>query len=292
MDVRGGAPGTRETDLLDPVNTVQKVQAIVLSGGSAFGLAAATGTVRWLEEKGLGEETRVARVPIVPAAILFDLGIGDPKVRPTADCGYEAAAAATDGAVAEGNVGAGAGATVGKLLRSRPLHEGGPRQRGHRPARRAGGGGPRGGECPRRCRSIRPRVAWSRACARPTAGAWPTRAPWCVAVASSPRPRRANTTIGVVATNAILTKTQATKVAQMAHDGYARALSPVHTPGDGDVIFALATGTWAARGRRGHRSAPSPRRSWPMRSSARRGRPRAFPATPRRGISRKGATKP
>src|SRR5262245_3462164 len=115
VDVRGGAPGTRETDLLDPVNTVQKVQAVVLSGGSAVGLAAATGTVRFLEEKGLGEDTRVARVPIVPAAILFDLGLGDPRIRPTAECGYEAAKAATDAAVAEGNVGAGAGATVGKL---------------------------------------------------------------------------------------------------------------------------------------------------------------------------------
>src|SRR5205809_2996757 len=115
VDVRGGAPGTRETDLLDPVNTVQKVHAVVLSGGSAFGLEAATGTVRWLEEKGIGFEVYVAKVPIVPAAILFDLGVCDPKVRPTAECGYKAAAAATDGPVAEGNVGAGAGATIGKL---------------------------------------------------------------------------------------------------------------------------------------------------------------------------------
>src|SRR6266571_3956855 len=98
VDVRGGAPGTRETDLLDPVNTVQKVHAIVLSGGSAFGF-----------------DAYVAKVPIVPAAILFDLGVGDPKVRPTAECGYKAAASATDGPVAEGNVGAGAGATIGKL---------------------------------------------------------------------------------------------------------------------------------------------------------------------------------
>src|SRR6266568_3948905 len=115
VDVRGGAPGTRETDLLDPVNTVQKVHAVVLSGGSAFGLEAATGTVRWLEEKGIGFDVYVAKVPIVPAAILFDLGVGDPKVRPTAECGYKAAASATDGPVAEGNVGAGAGATIGKL---------------------------------------------------------------------------------------------------------------------------------------------------------------------------------
>src|SRR5437667_3010461 len=110
VDVRGGAPGTRETDLLDPVNTVQKVHAVVLSGGSAFGLEAATGTVRWLEEKGVGFDVSVAKVPIVPAAILFDLGLGDPKVRPTAECGPQAAAAATDGPVLEAHLGAGAGA--------------------------------------------------------------------------------------------------------------------------------------------------------------------------------------
>jgi len=116
VDVRGGAPGTRETDLLDPVNSVEKVHAIVLAGGSAFGLEAATGAVRWLEEKGIGFDVGVAKVPIVPAAILIDLRVGgDPKVRPTAECGYKAAAAATDGPVTEGNVGAGAGATIGKL---------------------------------------------------------------------------------------------------------------------------------------------------------------------------------
>ena len=112
---RGGAPGTRETDLLDPGNMVDKVNAVVLSGGSAFGLDAATGTVRWLEEHGMGWDVRIAKVPIVPAAILFDLPVGgNPKIRPTADCGYKAAAAATNGKVDEGSVGAGAGATVGK----------------------------------------------------------------------------------------------------------------------------------------------------------------------------------
>src|SRR5262247_3562944 len=115
VDVRGAAPGTRETDLLDPVNTVQQVHAVVLAGGSAFGLDTATGVVRYLEERGIGFDTRVAKVPIVPAAILFDLGVGDPKIRPSADCGYRAASAASTGAVQEGNVGAGAGATVGKL---------------------------------------------------------------------------------------------------------------------------------------------------------------------------------
>src|SRR5712691_11298461 len=116
VDVRGGAPGTRETDLLNPVNHVQKVHAIVLSGGSAFGLDAASGVMRYLDERDFGYDVRIAKVPIVPAAILFDLGVGGkPKVRPTAECGYAAALAATNGPVAEGSIGAGAGATVGKM---------------------------------------------------------------------------------------------------------------------------------------------------------------------------------
>src|SRR5437762_3387143 len=113
---RGGAPGTRETDLLDPLNLVDRVNAVVLAGGSAFGLDAATGAVRWLEENNIGWPAGPSKVPIVPAAILFDLGVGgNPKIRPTADCGYKAAEAASAGAVQEGTVGAGAGATVGKL---------------------------------------------------------------------------------------------------------------------------------------------------------------------------------
>ncbi|HOQ59634.1 MAG TPA: P1 family peptidase, partial [Vicinamibacterales bacterium] len=116
VDVRGAAPGTRETDLLNPLNLVDKVHGIVLAGGSAFGLDAASGVVRYLEERGIGFPTDYGVVPIVPAAILFDLGVGDPKVRPGADCGYRAAAAASAGPVPEGSVGAGAGATVGKLL--------------------------------------------------------------------------------------------------------------------------------------------------------------------------------
>ena len=115
VDVRGSAPGTRETDLLDPVNLVDKVHAVVLAGGSAFGLDAASGVARYLDERGVGFETAGGKVPIGPAAILFDLTVGNPRIRPTADCGYRAAAAAGPGTVAEGNVGAGAGATVGKL---------------------------------------------------------------------------------------------------------------------------------------------------------------------------------
>ena len=243
VDVRGGAPGTRETDLLDPVNMVEKVHAIVLAGGSAFGLDAATGTMRWLEEKGIGFDVGVAKVPIVPAAILFDLGVGDAKVRPTADCGYKAAAAATDGPVAEGNVGAGAGATIGKL--------GGPGR-----AMKAGIGSaaitlPDGltvaalvavnavGDV------IDPATGRVVAGVRTPDGSALADARTIIRAGSFGRPPRPaeNTTIGVVATNAKLTKAQATKVAQMAHDGFARAISPSHTPGDGDTIFALATGT-------------------------------------------------
>ncbi len=246
VDVRGGAPGTRETDLLDPVNTVQKVQAIVLSGGSAFGLDAASGAMRWLEEKGLGYETRAGVVPIVPAAIVFDLGVGDGRIRPGADCGYRAAAAASDGPVAEGNVGAGAGATIGKLA--------GPAR-----AMKAGVGTaalalPDGlvvaalvvvnatGDI------IDPSTGRVVAGVRTPDGKGLADARVLLrsgALARSREGPRAgeNTTLGVVATNAALTKTQATKVAQMAHDGLARAVSPAHLPSDGDTIFAVATGT-------------------------------------------------
>jgi L-aminopeptidase/D-esterase-like protein len=254
VDVRGGAPGTRETDLLDPVNMVQKVHAIVLAGGSAFGLDAAGGVMRYLEEKGVGFDAFVAKVPIVPAAILFDLGVGNPKIRPTAECGYAAAQAATDGPVAEGSVGAGAGATVGKT--------GGPAR-----SMKAGIGSaaialpsglvvaalvavnavgdiidPATGRVVAGVRNADGKgFADARVLVR--SGALGRRDP-------PPRPGE-NTTIGVIATNAVLTKVEATKVAQMAHDGYARAISPVHTPGDGDTIFALATGTLAGEGNAG-----------------------------------------
>ena len=252
MDVRGGAPGTRETDLLDPRNTVQQVHAVVLSGGSAFGLDSATGVVRYLEEKGVGYDVGIAKVPIVPAAILFDLGVGGkPSVRPGADCGYRAAQAASAGPISEGNVGAGAGATVGKSA--------GPGR-----AMKAGIGtasiktpdglvvaalvavnavgdvvDPATGRVVAGVRTADGKgLADARTMVRKgeiggRRGATP---------APSPRPME-NTTIGVIATNAALTKAQAQKVAQMAHDGFARAISPAHTPSDGDTIFALATGT-------------------------------------------------
>jgi len=247
VDVRGGAPGTRETDLLNPVNAVQQVHAIVLSGGSAFGLDAASGVMRYLEEKGIGYDIRIARIPIVPAAILLDLGVGGkPQIRPTADCGYEAARAATDGKVAEGNVGAGAGATVGKTL--------GPGR-----AMKAGIGTASitlpGGLVVAALVAVNaagdvvdPATGQVVAGVRTEDGkglADARRLLLSGALGANPgeRPRAGeNTTLGVVATNAALTKVQAQKMAQMAHDGLARAVSPVHTPMDGDTIFALATG--------------------------------------------------
>jgi L-aminopeptidase/D-esterase-like protein len=245
VDVRGGAPGTRETDLLDPVNMVQQVHAIVLAGGSAFGLDSASGAVKYLEEKGIGFDVRIAKVPIVPAAILFDLGFGGkPDVRPGPDCGYRAAAAATADPVHEGNVGAGAGATVGKM--------GGPGR-----STKAGVGSsaivmqdglvvaalvavnavgdiidPATGQVLAGVRTEDgTQFADSRTIVRRGE----------LAIAEHPLQ---NTTIGVVATNATLTKVQAKKIAQMAHDGYARAIAPVHLPDDGDTIFAMATGRW------------------------------------------------
>jgi L-aminopeptidase/D-esterase-like protein len=243
VDVRGSAPGTRETDLLSPVNTIDEIHAIVLSGGSAFGLDAASGVMRFLEERGIGYDAGVARVPIVPAAVLFDLGVGnDPKIRPTADSGYRAAAAATSGPVAEGNVGAGAGATVGKLAgRTRAMKGGIGSAAIVLPdglivaalvAVNAAGDviDPATGRVVAGVRSADGK------------GLADVRQLLHSGLAVPGRPGE-STTIGVVATNARLTKTQATKVAQMAHDGLARAISPVHSPLDGDTIFALATGT-------------------------------------------------
>ncbi|MFN8573302.1 MAG: P1 family peptidase [Gemmatimonadaceae bacterium] len=244
VDVRGAAPGTRETDLLNPVNTVSVVHAIVLSGGSAFGLDAASGTMRWLEEQGIGFDVRVAKVPIVPAAILFDLGVGDAKIRPTADCGYRAAKAATTGPVAEGDVGAGAGATVGKLMGAGRAMKAGIGSAsitladgltvGALVAVNAVGD------------IIDPSTGKVVAGVRSADGKTLADARQLIRSGATRRTGRTgdgeNTTIGVIVTNAKLTKAQAQKIAQMAHDGYARAISPVHTAGDGDTIFSLATG--------------------------------------------------
>jgi L-aminopeptidase/D-esterase-like protein len=242
VDVRGGAPGTRETDLLNPLNTVQQVHGIVLSGGSAYGLDTAGGVMRHLEERGIGFRIGGGVVPIVPAAIIFDLGVGDFSIRPDADCGYAAAKAASSGPVAEGNVGAGAGATIGKRFGAGRAMKGGL---GSASIVLADGlvvaalvTVNAGGDI------VDP------ATGRVIAGARTEDGRGLVDVRTLLRGPGApeegllqNTTIGVIATNARLTKAEATKVAQMAHDGFARAIVPVHTPMDGDTIFALATGT-------------------------------------------------
>jgi L-aminopeptidase/D-esterase-like protein len=253
VDVRGGAPGTRETDLLNPVNNVQIINAIALAGGSAFGLDAASGVMKWLDERGIGYPVGASGVvPIVPAAILFDLGFGgNPKIRPGADCGYRAAGLASDAPVQEGNVGAGAGATVGK--------SGGGRSG---PGQAPGGGPMKAGIGSAAIRMSNGLVVAAIVAVNAVGDIID---PWTGQVVAGARgadgklldARRMvrggggregrsgeNTTIGLVATNAKLTKVQAQKMAQMAHDGYARAISPVHTPGDGDTIFSAATGTW------------------------------------------------
>jgi L-aminopeptidase/D-esterase-like protein len=240
VDVRGAAPATRETDLLSPGNLVQQVHAIVLSGGSAFGLDAGSGVMRYLEERKIGFAFGNAHVPIVPGASLFDLSVGDARIRPTADCGYRAAAAATDAPVVQGSVGAGAGATLGKMAGLDRAMKGGIGSAAIElpdglvvaalVAVNAAGDvvDPATGRIVAGARTADGKgFADARALLR--------------SGASRTRPGE-HTTLGVVATNARLTKIQATRVAQMAHDGFARAIYPSHTSNDGDTIFALATG--------------------------------------------------
>ncbi len=242
VDVRGSAPGTRETDLLRPVNLVQQAHAVVLAGGSAYGLDAASGVMCWLEEQGIGFNVGVGVVPIVAAAVLFDLTIGRPDVRPGSEAGYAACQAASNGPVTEGCVGAGTGATVGKLLG--PLY-----------ATKSGVG-----------------TAARRIAGEVTVGALvavnafgDVVDPMTGKVIAGPRDPQgkgfvntierlhadlsqtmlgfpSNSTLAVVATDAVLSKEGANKMAQMAHDGLAQAIRPIHTMMDGDTVFALATG--------------------------------------------------
>lgn len=248
VDVRGSAPGTRETDLLNPINSVQKINAILLSGGSAFGLDAASGVMRYLDQRHVGYAVGNIVVPIVPAAILYDLGVGgDPKIRPTAESGYKACQAATSDPVAEGNVGAGAGATIGKMfgmkqamksgLGSASIHVGDTGiVVGAIVAVNAVGdvSDPRTGKI----------IAGAR---KPDGSGFMDSMAQIREGSSVKLTSGGNTTIGVVATNVALDKAQATKVAQMAHDGLARTINPVHSPSDGDTIFAVATGAIATR---------------------------------------------
>jgi L-aminopeptidase/D-esterase-like protein len=250
---RGGAPGTRETNLLDPDNLVERVNAIVLTGGSAYGLDSATGVMRYLEEHKMGFNVGVGVVPIVPAAVLFDLPFGGrPDIRPNADCGYKAASSATSDPVAEGNVGAGAGATVGKM--GGFTAQSGAARAPRMPMKAGIGSAafrlPNGlvvaaivavnavGDI------IDPEtgqvVAGSR---NPDGTLADVRRLLRTGDIGQPRAGE-NTTIGIVATNAKLTKSQANRMALMADDGIARAISPSHTMGDGDTIFAMATGKW------------------------------------------------
>ncbi len=246
VDVRGGAPGTRETELLRPENSLDQIDAIFLSGGSAFGLETGTGISRYLEEQGRGFDTRVTRVPIVCGAILFDLLLGDSRIRPDAESGYEAIKAAGSGQVMEGNVGAGAGATIGKMMGAEHAMKGGlgswsiTRPDGLKVGALAA------------VNSIGDVV--DPASGRIIAGARRSDGKGFVGVMEELRkgyqpgsPFRDNTVLGVVATNAALTKAQCAKIAQMSHDALARCLYPSHMPWDGDTIFAISTGTWAAK---------------------------------------------
>lgn len=241
VDVRGGGPGTRETALLDPVCKVDIAHGVMLSGGSAFGLGAADGAMRWLEERGCGYEAGPARVPIVPSAIIFDLGVGplkgNLKPRPDARAGYLACAQARPSEVAEGSVGAGTGATVGKFLGMERCSKGGLGTAALRLENglRVGAivvvnalGNVKEGE------SI---IAG----ARDPGNAGYVDFNAFIHGAESELPDLRNTTIGVVLTNAALSKAEATRVAQMAHSGISRAVDPSHTPHDGDTLFVLAT---------------------------------------------------
>lgn len=246
VDVRGAAPGTRETDLLDPTNLVERVHAVLLSGGSAFGLDAASGVMRWLDEHQIGFETGYGRVPIVPAAVLFDLPVvraGDtPTARPGADAGYAACQAASTSPPAAGNVGAGAGACVGKLFGLGRAMKGGV---GHASVRV----GPWVVGALIACNAvgdvIDPANGQVIAGARTADGQslLDTHAALLAGERSTRPMPGTNTTIGVVATNASLNKAQAKRLAMSAHDGLARSIRPAHTTPDGDTLFALATGS-------------------------------------------------
>lgn len=243
--VRGGSPGTRETDLLNPVRRVDRVHAILLSGGSAFGLGAAAGVQRWLEERGIGFETPYGPVPIVPAAILYDLGVGRPDVRPDAAAGYAVCSGASDAPLESGSVGAGTGATVAKGLGRDGAVKGGI---GSAVCVLPGG------------ISVGAAVAvnaWGgvhdhrhgRLIAGPRRDDGTMADPMATILegeyqpaTSGATPGLTNTTIGVVATDAVLDKAQANFVASTAHDGLALTIRPCHTPGDGDTIFCVATG--------------------------------------------------
>lgn len=239
VDVRGSAPGTRETDLLDPINMVQKVHAIVLSGGSAFGLESTCGVSRYLEEKGIGFDVGVAKVPIVTGAVLFDLGVGDPKCRPNIEMGYKACQIANNIELKQGNYGAGCGATVGKIRGSEFCTKGGI---GSYSIKLDNG------------------LVVSAIIAVNAFGDVYENGQVIAGVLNDDKNdflntydlmkkgvnkggfNIDNTTIGAVVTNTKLSKAECKKISQMAHNGFAKSIFPIHTPHDGDTIFTLATG--------------------------------------------------
>jgi L-aminopeptidase/D-esterase-like protein len=256
VDQRGGAPGTREVDALHPMHLVNKVHGVVLAGGSAFGLEAATGVMRYLEERDVGFDTRIAKVPIVPAAILFDLGIGKSEIRPDAAMGYLACKNASTEPPAEGNVGAGTGATVGKILGVGQCMKSGVGTAsieigagvivGAIAAVNAFGDiiDPSSGQiiAGARSKDVGPVHIGAPGYFADTLQVMQT----LIGRTALGFGSRGNTVIGVVATNAKLGKEETNKVAQMAHDGLARTVRPAHTMLDGDTIFALATGDHTA----------------------------------------------
>ena len=245
VDVRGSSPGTRETDLLRPTNHVSEVHAVVLSGGSAFGLDSASGVVRFLAERDIGYRAGSVTVPIVPAAILFDMGIAKHHVHPKAEDGYAACLNAGNGVVEEGSVGAGTGATVAKTkgldhaikggIGTASVDMGNGITVGAIMAVNAVGGvyDPDTGDLVVGIRNDHGGMDD------------PMEALLSGNDPATPPPFGSNTTIGVVATNATLTKEEANKLASIAHDGLALAVRPAHTMRDGDTIFAVATGTEA-----------------------------------------------
>lgn len=241
VDVRGGGPASRETELLKPVNLVEQIHAVMLSGGSAYGLDAGSGAMAFLEERGIGFDVQVAVVPIVCGAALFDLIVGDPKVRPDKAMGYEACVNASEEMVTEGNVGAGTGATVGKLLGTGRLMKSG-----------LGTYGVQIGDL-----QVAAIVAVNALgdvidvdTGKRLAGLLSEDKTKIISTEETMYAQyedqtnlfSGNTTIGVIVTNAKITKTQATKIASIAHNGFARAIRPVHTMFDGDTIFVMATG--------------------------------------------------
>jgi L-aminopeptidase/D-esterase-like protein len=241
VDVRGGAPGTRETDLLNPANLVQKVHAILLAGGSAFGLDAAAGVMQYLEERKIGFDVRVTRVPIVCGAVLFDLTVGDHRVRPDREMGYRACLNAGTTPLRQGSVGAGTGASVGKIL-------------GMERAMKSGLGSYAlqveglqvGALVAVNCLGDVVDPLTGEKLAGPLSDDGRTMVDTEEIMIRSFAEKKdlfsSNTTIGVVATNAALTKAQAAKLASMAQNGYARTMRPAHSMVDGDTIFTLATG--------------------------------------------------